>query len=118
MAQILIIDDDPDVRGLLEQTLTTAGYKVTLAADGQEGLANYHKSPANLVITDLYMPNREGLETIKDLRRLFPDLPIIAMSGKPTAETMLHVAEQLGAVQVLQKPFTAEELLEAVRKTL
>jgi DNA-binding response OmpR family regulator len=72
----------------------------------------------DVVITDLYMPNQEGLETIRELRSRFPTVAIIAMSGRPTAETMLSIAQKLGAVGVLQKPFVPQELLAAVTKAL
>jgi CheY-like chemotaxis protein len=118
MARILVIDDDPDMRALLEQTLKSAGHEVALAADGREGLEQYRAKPAGLVITDLYMPNQGGLETIMELRRRFPEVVIIAISGKPEAGTMLSIAQKLGAVEVLQKPFVADELLAAVGKAL
>jgi DNA-binding response OmpR family regulator len=118
MARILVIDDDPDMRALLEQTLKSAGHEVALAAEGSEGLEQYCANPADLVITDLYMPGQEGLETIMELRRLFPQAAIMAMSGRAAAETMLSIAKKLGAVEMLQKPFTVEELLAAVAGTL
>lgn len=113
-----MIDDDEDVRSLLERILTSAGHIVVLAADGREGLEQFRAGPADLVITDLYMPNKEGIETITELRLRLPQLPIIAMSGKPMAGTMLSIAGHLGAVAILQKPFSQKELLEAVDKAL
>jgi DNA-binding NarL/FixJ family response regulator len=74
--------------------------------------------PADLVITDLYMPNQEGLETIREFRTRFPEVAIIAMSGKDAAVTMLSIAQKLGAVRVLQKPFLSDELIAAVAKAL
>ena len=118
MARILVIDDDPDMRALLEQTLQSAGHEVVSAADGREGMGQYRIKPADLVITDLYMPNQEGLETIVQLRKESPEVHIIAMCGKPTAMPMLSAAQHLGAVAVLQKPFVADELLAAVGKAL
>jgi DNA-binding NtrC family response regulator len=118
MARILVIDDAPDIRALLEQTLTSAGHEVAVAADGREGVEQYHTAPANLVITDLYMPNQEGLETIVKLRKEFPTVQIIAMCGKPTAMPMLTAAQRLGAVAVLRKPFAPDELLAMVDKVL
>ena len=118
MARILVIDDEPDVRSLVEQTLKPAGHEVVPAADGREGVDSYCAKPADLVITDIYMPNQEGLETIMELRRRFPDVAIIAMSGWSTAETMLSIAQKLGAVGILQKPFVAEELLAMVGNAL
>ena len=118
MARILVIDDDPDMRALVEQMLKSAGHETILAADGREGIDQCRSKPADLVITDIYMPNQEGLETIMELRKRFPGLAIIAMSGRATAGTMLSIAEKLGAVETLQKPFVAEELLAAVEKAL
>jgi two-component system, chemotaxis family, chemotaxis protein CheY len=118
MARILIIDDDPAVRLLLEGYLCSAGHAVSLAADGGEALEQFRSNPADLVITDIYMPNREGLETITDLRRRDSNLPIIAMSGRPLGPAMLDIARHLGAVVTLQKPFSREDLLEAVAKAL
>jgi len=118
MARILVIDDDADLRVMLEQTLESAGHEVILAADGKEGVEQYRTKPADLVITDIYMPNQEGLETIIKFRRHFPALAIIAMSGRETAPTMLSIAQKLGAVEVLQKPFVADELLAAVGRAL
>ncbi len=118
MPRVLVIDDDADTRALLEQMLTNAGYEVVLAADGREGVALNRANPADLVITDLYMPTQEGLETITQLRKHFPDVKIIAMSGKTAGATMLPVAKRLGAVAVLNKPFLANELLAAVQRAL
>ena len=118
MASILVIDDDPDTREVLQGTLESAGHTVALASDGKQGVQAYRASRTDLVITDLYMPGQEGLETIKQLRMEFPDVRIVAMSGKPTGGTMLSVAKSLGAEAVLSKPFLPEELLAAVEQAL
>lgn len=118
MARILVIDDDPDTRAMLEQTLKCAGYEVILAADGREGVERHSTSPADLVITDIYMPKQGGLETIREFRRLFPEVSIIAMSGRALAVTMLSIAQDFGAVAVLHKPFATEELITVVAKAL
>jgi DNA-binding NtrC family response regulator len=118
VARILVIDDDADMRALLEETLTSAGHEVVLAADGRQGVEQFRTRPADLVITDLYMPNQEGLETIIQLRKQAPGIRIIAMCGKPTAMPMLSAAERLGAVAVLQKPFSPDQLLAEVEKVL
>ena len=118
MARILVIDDEPDTRAVLDLILKSAGYEVILAADGREGMMRHRTSPADLVVTDLYMPGQEGLETIRELRTCFPEVAIIAMSGRAAALTMLSVAQKFGAVAVLHKPFTAYELLAAVAKAL
>jgi len=85
MARILVIDDDADMRTLLEDTLRSAGHEIVLAADGREGVQQYRTQPADLVITDLYMPIQQGLETIVQLRKEYPAVRIIAMCGKSTA---------------------------------
>lgn len=118
MALILVIDDDADTRELLKGTLEAAGHEVLLASDGRVGVQKYRARRADLVITDLFMPEQEGLETIKQMRMEFPDSVIIAMSGRPTSETMLSVATRLGATVALRKPFLPEELLKLVEQTL
>ncbi len=118
MARILVIDDEPDMEMLLEQILKSAGYDVILAADGREGVERHRTCPADLVITDLFMPKQEGLETIQEFRTRFPEVAIIAMSGKAAAVTMLSVAQKFGAIAVLHKPFAADELIAAVAKAL
>jgi CheY-like chemotaxis protein len=112
------MDDEADTRMLIEEILESAGHEVVLAADGVEGLRQYHSTPVDLALVDLFMPNREGLETIKELKQLFPDFPIIAMSGDSCALPLLSIAQRLGAAEVLQKPFLPEELLEAVQHVL
>ncbi len=80
MAQILVIDDDPAIRATIEQILQSAGHAVISAADGREGVEIFAANMADLIITDLYMPNQEGVETIRELRARFPKVVIIAMS--------------------------------------
>src|SRR5579859_5856155 len=118
MALILVIDDDPDTRELVKATLTGAGHEVVLASEGRTGVQTYRQRRTDLIITDLFMPEQEGLETIKQLRMEFPDCIIIAMSGRPTSGTMLSVAKRLGANAGLQKPFLPQELLKLVEQTL
>ena len=118
MPRILVIDDDADMRSLLAQTLQSAGHEVVLAADGKEGVEQYRTQPADLVITDMYMPIQQGLDTIVQLRKEAPTVRIIAMCGKSTAMPMLSAAQRLGAVAVLQKPFLPDQLLAEVAKVL
>jgi DNA-binding response OmpR family regulator len=118
MARILVIDDDPDLRAFLEEVLKSAGHEVILAADGREGVMRQRTSPADLVITDLYMPNQDGAETIRELRSSFPTLAIIAMSGRVDTGTMLSIAQNVGDVGILRKPFVVDELIAAVAKAL
>ena len=120
MADILVIEDDSAVRELLRRVLTRAGYAVREAADGQQGIHSYRTSPADLVITDLIMPRKEGLETIIDLKQEFPTLRIIAISGgdRENREDYLRTAELCGAARIFHKPFDTGDLLDAVAELL
>ena len=118
MARILVIDDEPDTRAMLEQILKRAGYEVVLAKDGREGMECYRRSPADLVITDLYMPNQDGVVTIRELRSCFATVAIIAMTGRPGTGTMLSIAQNATDVGILRKPFLPDELIAAVEKAL
>jgi CheY-like chemotaxis protein len=120
MARILVIDDDSSVRAMIKGALSDEGYEVMEAADGKAGLKCYQNSPADLVITDLIMPEKEGIETIMDLRREFPEVKIIAISGgsRYGSDSNLRLAERLGAIRTLAKPFKIPDLLEAVREVL
>jgi len=117
MAKILVIDDEPSVRASIEQVLKLAGHKVILAAEGLEGVSRYRTELPDLIITDIFMPDQDGVETINQLRKLVPQVPIIAISGNPRGD-VLSVAQQLGAVAVFEKPFSASELLSAVEKAI
>lgn len=116
MLRILLIDDNAMLRKALRLALTHSGYAVTEAANGEEGLARFREAPVQLVITDIVMPEKEGLETIGELRALAPGLKILAISGGGvgTATDYLFMAKALGAERVLQKPFTEEELVSTV----
>ncbi len=120
MQRILIIDDDEQVRDLLSEILGRAGYEVLAASNGAEGLRLYRAQPADLVITDLIMPEKEGMETIIALRKDFPKVRIIAVSGggRSGAISYLPIAKSLGAARTVAKPFSKQEILDAVRETL
>jgi signal transduction histidine kinase/DNA-binding response OmpR family regulator len=118
---ILVIDDDCDLRLLMQDALQAEGYKVSVAGDGEQGIKLQRKQPASLLITDIFMPNKEGVETIRDFRQEFPNVPIIAMSGggRPNSRAGgLFTAKELGAQTILQKPFQIHELLRSVRAAL
>jgi two-component system, chemotaxis family, chemotaxis protein CheY len=120
MPSILIIDDDASVRDSLRRTLHKEGYTILEASEGREGLKQLEHSLADLILLDMFMPDKDGLETIGELRRTHPGIRIIAMSGggfKGTVD-VLHVATKLGARRTLAKPFTREQLLEAVETEL
>lgn len=120
MATILIIDDEEQIRKLMEKMLSWEGYDTLLAANGEEGLKLYNEKGADLIITDLIMPDKEGIETIMELKKIDPSVKIIAMSGggKNDPETYLPLAKGLGALATLKKPFALDELLNIVRDLL
>ncbi|MBA4135836.1 MAG: response regulator [Opitutus sp.] len=120
MANILVIDDDDIFRDVLVSALVHAGHSVRQATNGVEGLRMFHEQPAELVITDIVMPEKEGLDTIRDLRREFPTARIIAMSGGLAHDPRLylHMAEKFGAAAVLAKPFNLAELNQTVNAAL
>lgn len=117
-ASILIIEDEAPIRALLRKALEQAGYHVVEAPDGHLGLELYRCAPTDLVITDILMPWRDGLETTLALTREFLDAKVIAISGAPWENNLLDVAKLFGARRTLQKPFRLEELLDAVREEL
>jgi len=120
MARILIIDDDAQVLVTLRQLLKREGYEVVEASDGNEGIRLYRENPTDVIITDLLMPEKEGLETIMDLRKAFPDVKIIAMSGgrQFSPEDYLNMAKNLGAKYAFAKPIEKQKLLNAVQELL
>jgi len=118
MARILVIDDSVAVRELLEQMLRLTGHEVAVAANGKEGLDHLRLQTAELVITDLFMPEKEGLETIQELRRDYPHIGIIAMSGEPGMPSLLGIAKRFGALKTIEKPFDRTEMMAAVEEVL
>ena len=119
MASILAIDDDAMVRGMLVATLSSAGHAVVDVDNARGGLQSIRASLPDLVITDIVMPGKDGIETIIELRRDFPKLPVIAMSGQSEFSPLyLKMAKQLGAVKILKKPFSMDVLLRAVDEVL
>jgi len=120
MAHILVIDDEEPIQDVLRQTLEHAGYEVTVAANGIEGLKAFRENPADLIIVDMIMPQKDGIETIMDLKIEAPDAKIIAVSGGGSTgpKDYLEIAEGIGASHILPKPITRDELLRAVRRLL
>ncbi len=118
--RILVIDDEPQLRAMLKRFLELEGYEVITAGDGKEGLRIFFQNPADLVITDLIMPDKEGIETIKELKASHPHAKIIAMSGggRVGPETYLSLAMKMGASKTLIKPFDLRVLGDAVRELL
>ena len=117
MARILIADDEEDFGLLLERALTQTGHDTRRARDGNAALAILKTAPVELAIVDLYMPGKDGIETILEIRRQFPAMKIIAISGSvpKTSEAILLMAQKLGAHLTLAKPFSVEQILEAVK---
>lgn len=119
MYHILIIDDDEQVRQVCRAVLEGVGYDVAEAPDGAVGLEMFDRKPCEIVLCDIYMPNKDGIETIQELSKNYFDVKIIAMSGgAPGLPDYLPSARLFGALDVLRKPFTPEELLSTVRNVL
>lgn len=118
MARILIIDDEASVRLLLRSVLESAGYEVTEAVNGRQGLELYRRAPADLVITDIVMPELNGLDMLLELTREFLHAKVIAISGAGGEKNVLDVAKLLGARQTFRKPIGLPQLLGAVRYEL
>lgn len=117
--RVLVIEDDEDLRGTLEEMLAAEGFAVQTLADGTDAVALHRRQPFDLVVTDIFMPNRDGIETISDFRREFPQTKIIAMSAatKFTKFNFSLLCRELG-VKAVTKPFDVAEFLQAVREAL
>jgi CheY-like chemotaxis protein len=120
MVHILLIDDDDQFRTMLRQLMERNGYEVTEASGGKEGIRLYRENPKDLVITDLIMPGKDGIETIRELKKEFPDVKVIAVSGggRLGPQDYLHLAKMLGARRTLTKPINLTELLNAIEEIL
>jgi DNA-binding response OmpR family regulator len=120
MARVLLVDDDHALRGAVRVVLEGAGYEVIEAADGDAGLRLYREQGADVVLVDVFMPERDGLEMIRALRVAIPRPKIIAMSGggRIGFDDVLTAAAAFGAARTLRKPFAPSELLTAIRDLL
>ncbi len=120
MIKILVIEDDNAFRQVLVTMLARAGYDVIQAENGNEALRQCQNSTPDLVLTDIIMPDKEGLETIQEILNLNPNMKIIAMSGggRFGPNSYLPLAEKLGARKTLQKPFMRDELLSTIIEVL
>ena len=130
MASILIIDDEEDIRDALQMVLQRAGYDVMVAANGSEAIELQRSEPADLIITDIIMPEKDGVTTIKEIRNEFPGTRVIAISGgggvqsaeyMPEAITTtayLAAAKEAGADMVFTKPFERKDLINAIYELL
>ncbi len=118
--RILVIDDDEQMLVLLQQAMQWAGFEVMAAENGRKGQQLFEEQPADLIITDLIMPEQEGLETIRSLKQGYPAVKIIAISGggRIGPEAYLPAAMELGADRIFAKPFDVKELISAVQELL
>lgn len=120
MATILVIDDDSQICDLLQQVLEKEGHAVYTALNGIEGISLYRQHHPELILLDILMPEKEGLETLLDLRREFPNVMTIAMSGgsERAKVNLLELAQRLGAQYRLTKPFQLQTVIELVNTAL
>lgn len=120
MNHILVIDDEDAVRTLLRNYLESEGYSVCMARDGKQALQLFDQYPADLIITDVFMPEQDGLEVLAALRRKRSAIPVIVISGggRMYVHDVLHIAKTLGATRVLDKPIALELLLTTVQELL
>jgi DNA-binding NtrC family response regulator len=120
MSTVLVIDDDPALRDVMTVILESIGHRVVTAANGSRGLEAFRREKPELVITDILMPEKDGIESLREIRRMAPEMPVIAMSGGTAAGNMyfLTVAHKLGASATIEKPFRREQLLSVIRQVL
>ncbi len=118
--KILVIDDDDNVRETICDTLLAAGYEVEQARDGDQGLRTFGEAHFDLIITDILMPQKEGIETILEIRNVNPEIKIIAISGGDRGGNYayLDMAEKLGADKTMKKPFVPRQLLALIEEVL
>lgn len=121
MATVLLVEDDPQVRSMLHDTLEEEGHTIKEAENGREAIDAYRKDPADIVVTDIIMPGKDGVEALHILKRDFPDIKVIAISGGSAnirGEHLLDTAKKLGAARVFNKPVDLEELTTAINEVL
>jgi DNA-binding response OmpR family regulator len=120
MAKILVLDDEASIVLMIKKMLERAGHEVDMALNGKDGMILFEQNKPDLLITDIIMPEKEGLETIFELRQKYPDLKIIAISGggRISPEGYLPGAKLLGADMVFQKPLDQKEFVQAVATLL
>lgn len=120
MATILVIDDNPEFREILRAHLEANGHRAVLAGNGDQGLVLLEREAVDIVLTDILMPQRDGVEVLREAKRRWPGLPVIAISGGGWigATELLGMAERLGADDILQKPVRRDDLIRAVDEAL
>jgi len=118
--RVLVIDDTEDVRASTQLALQAEGFQVSVAANGREGMSLLRKQVADVVVTDILMPEQDGVETIAQLRKEFPHIKIIAISGglSRTGFDYLLVPTQLGVARILRKPFDIRDLVRLIRELI
>ncbi len=116
--KVLVVDDEPSITDLVSLILTEKGYEVSIANDGNQGLKQFESVEPDLVITDIVMPDMEGIEFIKALVEKKKDIPVIVMSGNIVGMKFLKTARLFGAKAALTKPFTTQELIETIDRIL
>lgn len=118
MASVLVVDDDDDLRDSLKSLLEREGHNVSTASNGSDAVSIFRSEPTDLIITDIIMPEKGGLEFIIELRQEFPDVKIIAISGggRIGAKDYLQLAKAVGANSILAKPFSRTEILDSIKK--
>ncbi len=120
MSRVLVIDDEPYILLMLKKLFEKEGFDVDIAINGDEGIKIFSKYPADVIITDIVMPEKEGLETIREFKQTNPDLKIIAISGggRIDSKEYLDSARLFGAAKVFRKPFKQREMVNAVNELL
>jgi YesN/AraC family two-component response regulator len=120
MVKILIIDDEAPIRKMLKKVLEKNNFEVVDAQNGNQGIILFKEHHPDLVITDLIMPEKEGLETIRELKKINPDVEIIAISGGGSADPKIYlkIASNLGAIHTFTKPVDNEILLSKIKELL
>jgi len=120
MARIIVIDDQEPIRRIVRRALENDGHTVFDASDGEAGMALLEREPAEVVITDIFMPGMDGIQTLREIRKRFTAIKVIAISGGDSSGLLdlRHDAELLGAMKSLQKPFNARDIVELVRSVL
>lgn len=117
MTKILVIEDEEELRAAIRRILVMNGYAVCCARDGRSALAQIKEEPADLILTDIFMPGMEGLETIRMFTARFPDIPVVVMTG--TLDNLfIELGLRFGAVCALNKPFDTDELLRVIEQSL
>mgnify|MGYP003836147139 CR=1 FL=1 len=120
MKSILVVDDEKNIRTIVRAILENEGYTVLEASDGNEAIRQFGEHSPDLVVTDLLMPEKDGIETLFELKQINGNAKVIALSGggRICSENYLNYARKLGATATLEKPFTSEELLAVVHQAM